>query len=80
LATVYVSAQEGGTCGRRELNMPALEFSFPKIKRNFMISRHVDSKLKRSRTVRRSRFGDGTFRRWWSQMFYAKKMCFWNTL
>jgi len=45
-----------------------------------MISRHVDSKLKRSRTVRRSRFGDGTFRRWWSQMFYAKKMCFWNTL
>jgi len=20
-------------------------------------------------------FGDGTFRRWWSQMFYSKKMC-----
>jgi len=22
-----------------------------------------------------SHFGDGTFRRWWSQMFYAQKMC-----
>ena len=30
--------------------------------------------LARYRTVRRRRFGDGTFRRWWSQMFYAKKM------
>ena len=35
----------------------------------------------RSRTVWRravsatSRFGDGTFRRWWSQMYYVKKMC-----
>jgi len=27
-----------------------------------------------------SRFGDGTFRRWWSQMYYAKKCVFWNTL
>jgi len=27
-----------------------------------------------------SHFGDGTFRRRWSQMFCAKKMCFWNTL
>jgi len=24
-------------------------------------------------------FGDGTCRRWWSQMFYTKKVCFWNT-
>jgi len=24
-------------------------------------------------------FGDGTFRRWWSQMFYTKKVCFRNT-
>jgi len=23
-----------------------------------------------------SRFGNGTFRRWWSQMFYAKKCVF----
>jgi len=27
-----------------------------------------------------SRFGDGTFRRWWSQMFMRKNVCFWNTL
>jgi len=27
-----------------------------------------------SRTFRRCRFGDGTFRRWWSQMFHMKKV------
>jgi len=27
-----------------------------------------------SRTFRRHRFGDGTFRRWWSQMFCMKKV------
>jgi len=25
-------------------------------------------------------FGDWMFRRCWSQMFYAKNVCFWNTL
>jgi len=39
---------------------------------------------KRSRTVRRRCIGDSDsatpFRRWWSQIFYAKKMCFWNIL
>ena len=42
-----------------------------------------------SRTFRRGRFGDAvsrmgrfgdrTFRRWWSQMFHTEKVCFWNT-
>jgi len=27
-------------------------------------------------SVRQRRFGDGTFQRWWSQMFYTKKVCF----
>ena len=27
-----------------------------------------------------SLFGDGTFRRWWSEMFYAKKMCVFEIL
>ena len=25
-------------------------------------------------------FGDLTIRRWWSQIFYTKKLCFWNAL
>jgi len=29
--------------------------------------------------IRRRCFGDGTFRRWLSQMSYTKKVCFWNT-
>jgi len=29
-------------------------------------------------TVRWHRFGDGTFWRLWSQMFYTKKVFFWN--
>jgi len=31
--------------------------------------------FERPRTVRRCRFGNGTFRRWWLQMYYAKNMC-----
>jgi len=34
----------------------------------------------RSRTVRRCRFGDGTFRRWRLQMCYAKNMCVFEIL
>jgi len=32
--------------------------------------------VERSRTVRRRQICDGTFRRWWSQMFYTKKSVF----
>ena len=29
---------------------------------------------------RRRHFGDGTFRRWWWEMFCTKKVGFWNTV
>jgi len=32
--------------------------------------------IMRSRTAWCCRFGDGTFRQWWSQMFYAKQCVF----
>jgi len=39
-----------------------------------------DVSQQRSRTARRCCLGDGTFRRRWSQMFYAKKMCIFKIL
>jgi len=48
-----------------------------------VISSLVDGvicQISRSGTVRRRRFGGKPFRRWWSQMFYAKKMCVFEIL
>ena len=76
----------------KEQKLSACRWEYKHIK-NFRLSKLTRSCIFKSQRVwrktrvydisampfRRRCFGDGTFRRWWSQMFYTKKVCFWNT-